>query len=94
MLCLLFADRIERKWQVCLGAIGIGVFGMLFARSTVPPALIALGVTVILCNNLLSYSFHNYQSKLFPTRQYRKEGAALLHTTFQDVLLSAPVPPR
>jgi putative MFS transporter len=68
LLCLLFADRIERKWQVCLGAVGIGVFGMLFARSTVPPALIALGVAVTLCNNLLSYSFHNYQSELFPTR--------------------------
>ena len=68
LLCLLFADRIERKWQVCLGAIGIGVFGMLFARSTEPGALIALGVVVTLCNNLLSYSFHNYQSELFPTR--------------------------
>jgi putative MFS transporter len=68
LLCLLFADRIERKWQVCLGAIGIGVFGMLFARSTAPPALIALGVAVTLRNNLSSYSFHNYQSELFPTR--------------------------
>src|SRR5262252_1974157 len=68
LLCLLFADHIERKWQVCLGAIGIGVFGMLFARSTEPGALIALGVVVTLCNNLLSYSFHNYQSELFPTR--------------------------
>jgi MFS transporter, putative metabolite:H+ symporter len=68
LLCLLFADRIERKWQVCLGAIGIGVFGMLFARSTVPAALIGLGVAVTLCNNLLSYSFHNYQSELFSTR--------------------------
>lgn len=59
LLYLLFADRIERKSQVCPRAIGISVFGMLFARSTVPPALIALGVTVTLCNNLLSYSFHN-----------------------------------
>jgi MFS transporter, putative metabolite:H+ symporter len=68
LLCMLFADRIERKWQVCLGAIGIGIFGMMFARGTMPAALIALGVAVTLCNNLLSYSFHNYQSELFPTR--------------------------
>jgi len=93
LLCPLFADRIERKWQVCLGAIGIGVFGLLFARSTLPPALIALGVAVILGSNLLSYGFHNYQSELFPTRPYRKEDAVLLHTAFEDVLLSAPVPP-
>ena len=68
LICTLFADRIERKWQVCLGAIGIGVFGMLFANAMAPAALIALGVAVTLCNNLLSYSFHNYQSELFPTR--------------------------
>jgi putative MFS transporter len=61
-------DKIERKWQVCLGAIGIGVFGMAFANAGVPALLIVLGVLVTLCNNLMSYSFHNYQSELFPTR--------------------------
>jgi putative MFS transporter len=68
LLCTLIADRIERKWQVCLGAVGIGVFGMLFANSELPTMLILLGVLVTLCNNLLSYSFHSYQSELFPTR--------------------------
>jgi putative MFS transporter len=52
----------------CLGAIGIGVFGMLFANATVPTLLIPLSVLVTLCNNLLSYSLHSYQSELFPTR--------------------------
>ena len=68
LLCTAIADRIERKWQICLGALGIAVFGMLFANSTLPAALIVLGVLVTLSNNLLSYSFHNYQSELFPTR--------------------------
>jgi putative MFS transporter len=68
LLCTLIADRIERKWQICLGAIGIGVFGMLFANAQVPTLLILLGVLMTLCNNLLSYSFHSYQSELFPTR--------------------------
>ena len=68
LLCTLIADRIERKWQICLGAIGIAIFGMAFANATAPAALIVLGVAVTLCNNLLSYSFHNYQSELFPTR--------------------------
>jgi MFS transporter, putative metabolite:H+ symporter len=68
LLCTSIADRIERKWQVCLGAVGIGVFGMLFANSELPAMLILLGVLVTLCNNLLSYSFHSYQSELFPTR--------------------------
>jgi MFS transporter, putative metabolite:H+ symporter len=59
---------MERKWQVCGGAIGIGVFGMLFANATDATMLIVLGVLVTLCNNWMSFSFHNYQSELFPTR--------------------------
>jgi MFS transporter, putative metabolite:H+ symporter len=68
LLGTMIADRIERKWQICLGALGIGVFGMLFANSEAPAALILLGVLVTLCNNLMSFSFHSYQSELFPTR--------------------------
>ena len=30
--------------------------------------LIVLGVLVTLCNNWMSFSFHNYQAELFPTR--------------------------
>jgi putative MFS transporter len=67
LLGTLIADRIERKWQICLGALGIGVFGMLFANSELPAALILLGVLVTLGNNLMSFSFHSYQSELFPT---------------------------
>jgi len=67
LLGTMIADRIERKWQICLGAVGIGVFGMLFANSESPAALILLGVLVTLCNNLMSFSFHSYQSELFPT---------------------------
>ncbi len=68
LLGTLIADQIERKWQICLGAIGIGVFGMLFANAKAPALLILLGVLVTLCNNLMSFSFHSYQSELFPTR--------------------------
>ncbi|HET7879741.1 MAG TPA: MFS transporter [Acetobacteraceae bacterium] len=68
LLGTLVADRMERKWQVCGGAIGIAVFGMLFANASGAAALIVLGVLVTLCNNWMSYSFHSYQSELFPTR--------------------------
>jgi MFS transporter, putative metabolite:H+ symporter len=67
LLGTMIADRIERKWQICLGALGIGAFGMLFANSEAPGALILLGVLVTLCNNLMSFSFHSYQSEPFPT---------------------------
>jgi MFS transporter, putative metabolite:H+ symporter len=68
LLGTLIADKMERKWQVCGGAIGIGVFGMLFANAADAGLLIVLGVLVTLCNNWMSFSFHNYQSEQFPTR--------------------------
>jgi putative MFS transporter len=68
LLCAAFADRMERKWQICCAAIGIGVFGMLFAWQTDASLLILFGVLVTLCNNWLSFAFHGYQAELFPTR--------------------------
>jgi MFS transporter, putative metabolite:H+ symporter len=74
LVCSLFADKIERKWQIVMAACGTAVFGLLFWRSAyAPPAilpalLIALGVLITFSNNLLSYSYHAYQAELFPTR--------------------------
>jgi putative MFS transporter len=65
---MLVADRMERKWQIVCAAIGIGLFGLLFAQQQVPAVLIVLGVLITLANNWLSFSFHNYQAELFPTR--------------------------
>jgi putative MFS transporter len=68
LLAISFADRVERKWQLVSAAICVGGFGMLFSQQTTMPLLILFGVLVTLSNNVLSYSFHSYQSELFPTR--------------------------
>ena len=34
LLGMLVADQIERKWQIVCAAIGIGVFGLLFAQQS------------------------------------------------------------
>ncbi|HET6605067.1 MAG TPA: MFS transporter [Rhodopila sp.] len=68
MLAILFADKCERKWQLVGSAIGIGVFGLIFSMQTAMGPLIILGVLITLSNNILSYSFHGYQTELFPTR--------------------------
>jgi MFS transporter, putative metabolite:H+ symporter len=68
LLGTLIADRLERKWQISLAAVGIGVFGLLFAAQQGAGMLILFGVLVTLCNNWLSFAFHNYQAELFPTR--------------------------
>lgn len=68
LLCTLIADRIERKSQIITAAIVTATFGLLFARQTAPLLLILCGVVITLSNNLLSYSYHAYQSELYPTR--------------------------
>ena len=64
MLAMTFADRYERKWQLVGAAICIGVFGVLFSFQGSMPLLIAFGVLITLSNNVLSYSFHGYQTEL------------------------------
>ncbi|HUK07835.1 MAG TPA: MFS transporter [Stellaceae bacterium] len=68
MLAMTFADKYERKWQLVGAAICIAVFGVLFSFQSSMPLLIMFGVLITLSNNILSYSFHGYQSELFPTR--------------------------
>lgn len=66
-LFTLFADRFERKWQTVAAALGTAMFGLAFAATHEPWAIVALGVAITLSNNLLSYSYHAYQAEVFPT---------------------------
>ena len=68
LVSTVFADRIERKWQVCLSCVGIAVFGILFSVQTEAVPLIIIGTLQTMMNAWLSFSAHNYQSELFPTR--------------------------
>ncbi len=65
---MLVADRMERKWQIVCAALGMAVFGLLFASRTAAVTLIIFGVLITLSNNWLSFAFHNYQAEQFPTR--------------------------
>jgi putative MFS transporter len=68
LLGALFSDRIERKWQVCISCAGIAVCGILFSVQTNAVPLIVLGTLQTMMNAWLSFSAHNYQAELFPTR--------------------------
>jgi MFS transporter, putative metabolite:H+ symporter len=68
LLCSLFADKIERKWQICIAAFGTAVFGLLFSQMSEAVMLVVFGILITTSNNLLSYSYHAYQAELFPTR--------------------------
>ena len=68
LLGLAIADRFEVKWQVVGAALGIAVFGLAFSVQSGAAGLIACGIAVTLCNCVMSYAFHAYQTELFPTR--------------------------
>ena len=64
----LFADKIERKYQIIGGLAGMAVLMAGFAFATSPAALISIGIGFTLCANVMSYAYHGYQAELFPTR--------------------------
>jgi putative MFS transporter len=68
LLCAFIADRIERKWQIVAGAAGTAIFGLLFSQQSAPAQLIVFGALVTIANIVLSYSYHAYQTELYPTR--------------------------
>ncbi len=68
LLGTLFSDKLERKWQIVLASFGMLVFMGIFAVLSTPAWLILVGVLWTLCATVMSYSFHNYQAELFPTR--------------------------
>ncbi len=63
-----FGDRYERKWLIAAPALGVAVFGLLFATAGSAAAIIGFGILVTFFNNIMSYAFHAYQSELYPTR--------------------------
>src|SRR5271165_4390378 len=68
LIGVFFADRFERKWQIAWAAMGIAAFGLLFAQQTAAAAIVVCGLLITLCANWFSFSFHAYQSELYPTR--------------------------
>jgi putative MFS transporter len=63
-----FADRCERKWQLALSALSIGVFGLAFSQQSDPIGIMITGAVIAFSSTVLAYSMHAYQSELYPTR--------------------------
>jgi putative MFS transporter len=64
---LFIGDRFERKAVIVATAAAIVVCGLAFSKSSGRVLLIALGVGLTLASNIMSYSYHAYQTELFPT---------------------------
>jgi len=68
LIGMLFADAIDRKWQIAWAAIAIAVFGLAFSQQTSAVGIVIFGILITMSNNWLSFSFHAYQAELYPTR--------------------------
>ena len=64
---LFIGDRFERKTVIVVMAAANIVCGLWFSQVSQAVLLVSLGVGLTLASNVMSYSFHAYQSELFPT---------------------------
>lgn len=67
LLCSFYADKMENKWQIVLSCLVTVIFGSLFALQNNPLWLILCGFFITWSNACLTYSYHSYQSEIFPT---------------------------
>jgi MFS transporter, putative metabolite:H+ symporter len=75
----LFAEKIERKWQIVWSALGIAVFGLCFSQQTSMAGVVTFGVLVTLSANFMSFAFHAYQAELYPT-PIRAQGVGFVYS--------------
>jgi MFS transporter, putative metabolite:H+ symporter len=64
---LFIGDRFERKTVIVVMAAANVVCGLWFSQASGAVLLVSLGVCLTLAGNIISYSFHAYQTELFPT---------------------------
>lgn len=67
LICSRYADKIENKWQIVFASLMTVVFGTLFALLSNPILLIVCGFCITYSNAWLTYSYHAYQTEVFPT---------------------------
>ena len=64
----IFAERIERKWQLVGNALSIGLGGLVFANAHSVAIVMISGALIAFGNNWMIAIFHTYAAELFPTR--------------------------
>ena len=79
LLGMLFADKMERKWQIVCAGMCVGLFIVLFSLGVSPFWVIVFGVGVTLSNNWISFVFHGYQAEQYPTR-IRARGVGFVYS--------------
>lgn len=76
----LFADKVERKWQIVAGAAVSVLGGLLFSVQHAAFGRIACALVITTANNLAASATHTYRSELFPT-SVRARAVGLIYAT-------------
>lgn len=92
LICSRYADKIENKWQIVLSSLMAVIFGTLFALQSNPLLLIVCGFLITWSNAWLTFSYHAYQTEIFPTHiRARAVGFCYsfsrLSTVFSSILI-------
>lgn len=92
LICSRYADKLENKWQIVLSSLMTVVFGTLFALATNPVLVIICGFLITYSNAWLTFSYHAYQTEIFPTHiRARAVGFCYsfsrLSTVFSSILI-------
>ncbi|BDB98218.1 MFS transporter [Saccharolobus caldissimus] len=61
-------QKFDRKWQVSIVILLMGIVGLAFGLSITPIEVITTGFIFGLLSNIFSNAFHQYGAELYPTR--------------------------
>lgn len=67
LLSVPLVERFERKYLIIASAVGIALFGIVFAAATSVPVIVVAGFLLTAVSNVFSNTFHIYQAEIFPT---------------------------
>ncbi len=67
LICSSYADKIENKWQIVYSSLMTVICGTLFALTRQPVLMIICGFLITYSNAWLTFSYHAYQTEIFPT---------------------------
>jgi putative MFS transporter len=67
LLSVPLVERFERKYLIIASALGIAVFGIVFAAAGDVVVIVAAGFLLTAVSNVFSNAFHIYQAEIFPT---------------------------
>lgn len=77
-----FADRVERKTMIVVGALAAASFGLMMTQMSQGSSLVVfglIGIGLACGNSMMSFGYHAYQSELFPTA-IRARGIGLVYS--------------